>query len=111
MELKPPPTNVWADDRAVLRRSPIDGTGLFAGDDIEAGTVVQRRGGRLVTSIDLAVLIAAADVDPTPPYVDTITVHEYETNEYGTMPASSRAYGKRSPTPATIRRMTPAVSG
>jgi uncharacterized protein len=86
MEPKPPPTDVWADDRVVLRRSPIDGTGLFAGDDIEAGTVVLRLGARLVTSADLAVLIAGADVDPTAPYVDTMTVHE---NAHLVMPSNS----------------------
>jgi uncharacterized protein len=76
-ELKPPPpTDVWADNRVVLRRSSIEGTGLFACDDIEAETVVLRLGGRLVTSADLAVLIAAADADPATPYVDTITVYE-----------------------------------
>jgi hypothetical protein len=67
---------VWADERIVVRRSSIEGRGLFACDEIEAGTVALRLGGRLVNSADLAVLIAAADADPNAPYVDTITVYQ-----------------------------------
>ncbi len=76
MEPKSPPTDVWVDDRVVVRRSSIDGRGLFACDDIAAGSVVLRLGGRIVTSGELTVLIACANADPDAPYVDTITVYE-----------------------------------
>lgn len=67
---------MWVDERVVVRRSSISGKGLFAARDIAASTVVVRLGGRLVTSVELSVLIAAADADPGSAYVDTITVDE-----------------------------------
>lgn len=76
MEPSPPPTDVWVDGRVVVRPSPVEGRGLFAGDDIDAGTVVLRLGGRLVSSAELAALVAAAGDDPDAPYVDTVTVEE-----------------------------------
>jgi hypothetical protein len=62
---------VWVDRRVAVRRSPIEGDGLFASAAIAEGTVVIRLGGRLVTSAALAELIDAATT-----YVDTITVDE-----------------------------------
>lgn len=76
MSPSPPPTNVWADRRIVVRRSSIEGSGLFAGDDLREGIVVLRLGGRLVTSAELAALIAQTNHDPDAPYVDTITILE-----------------------------------
>jgi len=77
MDLKPPPGDVWADGRVVVRRSSIDGRGLFASDDIAAESVVLVLGGRLVGSADLADLVAAADRRATDAaYVDSITVYE-----------------------------------
>ena len=76
MPVAPPPADVWADDRVVVRPSPIAGRGLFARDDLAAGTVVLRYGGRLVTTAELAALLAGAAADPDRPYVDTITVDD-----------------------------------
>ncbi len=71
----PPPTaGVWIDERLVVGDSPIAGRGLFFGDDLRPGTVVIRLGGWLVSSAELDSLLAAADRDPTAPYVDTITI-------------------------------------
>ena len=72
----PPPSEVWVDDRLVVRHSRIDGRGLHFGADVEAGTVVIRLGGRLVTSAELDSLIAATLDDPGAPYVDTVTVED-----------------------------------
>jgi uncharacterized protein len=73
----PPVTGTcWLDPRVEVRPSPIGGGGLFATADLAEGTVVARLGGRLVATADLAALIAAADADPTAPYVDTITVED-----------------------------------
>jgi SET domain-containing protein len=71
-----PPAGVWVDDRVVVRRSPIEGSGLFAREPIAEGTVVVRLGGHVVTSAVLTELIDAADRDPDAPYVDTITVDD-----------------------------------
>ena len=77
MSTTPPPAiSIWIDDRLVVRRSRIEGRGLFAQEPVSAGTVVIRLGGRLVTSDELEALIAAADADPDAPYVDAITVTE-----------------------------------
>ncbi|HEX6422715.1 MAG TPA: SET domain-containing protein-lysine N-methyltransferase [Acidimicrobiales bacterium] len=76
MQPTSPPPGTWADDRVVVRPSPIEGRGLFAGEHIDAGTVVLRLGGRLVSSADLVSLISAAADDPDAPYVDAVTVHE-----------------------------------
>ena len=71
-----PPTDVWVDDRIVVGRSTIDGTGLFAASDIPKRSTVIRLGGRLVTSEELGRLIESADAEPALPFVDTITVFE-----------------------------------
>lgn len=71
-----PPPGTWADDRVLVRPSPIEGRGLFAGEDIDAGTVVLRLGGRLVSPAELVALITAAGDDPDAPHVDTVTVHD-----------------------------------
>lgn len=47
---------------------------MFAARDIAVSTVVVRLGGRLVTSVDLRVLLADADTGSG--YVDTVTVYE-----------------------------------
>ncbi len=62
--------DVWADERVAVGPSRIDERGLFARESIAAGTVVLRLGGRVVTSNELARLIAAG------PYVDSITIDE-----------------------------------
>src|SRR5438477_12500871 len=72
----PPPASVWVDDRITVAPSTIAGQGLFAAADIEPETVVIRLGGRLVTTDELDRLIAAANADPSSPYVDSVTVAE-----------------------------------
>ncbi|MEV6851892.1 hypothetical protein [Actinoplanes sp. NPDC051411] len=58
----------WLHPAAGVRPSAIQGLGLFAREDIAAGVVVSRLGGRLVGPEELERLVAA------PGYVDTITV-------------------------------------
>ena len=69
-----PPSAVWAIDHIRIGRSPIAGQGLFAGDNIRAGTVVLRLGGRLVTTTELDALIDEANTADQ--YVDTTTVFD-----------------------------------
>lgn len=70
-----PPPDVWIDERLEVAGSPIHGLGLRFASDLPAGTVVLRLGGRLVSTSELAALLAAADDDPDASYVDTVTVH------------------------------------
>lgn len=65
----------WIDSRLVVRESVVEGRGLFFAEDVPGGTVLIRLGGMLVTSQELEDLIATADVDPSAPYIDTITVY------------------------------------
>jgi hypothetical protein len=67
-----PPADVWVHPGVGRGRSLIDGEGLFARHDLDAGVLVVRLGGRLVSSGELEALLAAAD--PSDGYVDTITV-------------------------------------
>ena len=68
--VRPPAADCWLHPDVEVRRSPIEGQGLFAGAAIPAGTVVSRLGGRLVSGDELRRLFA----DPEQSYVDTITV-------------------------------------
>ena len=68
--LPPPAADCWLHPDVEVRRSPIEGHGLFAGAAIPAGTVVSRIGGRLVSGEELRRLIT----DPDQSYVDTIIV-------------------------------------
>jgi SET domain-containing protein len=54
-----------------VRKSRIEGHGLFAAAPISAGTVVERLGGRLVTDREVRLLIASAS-----DYVDTVSIDE-----------------------------------
>lgn len=63
-----PESDCWLHPDIEVRRSSIQGRGLFARAPIPAGTVVSRLGGRLVSGTELRRLIA----DPTEPYVDTV---------------------------------------
>jgi hypothetical protein len=76
MQREAPPADVWIDRRLTVLPSRIEGRGLFATEAIAAETVVVRLGGRLVSSAELADLLARANADPAAPYVDTITVFE-----------------------------------
>jgi GNAT superfamily N-acetyltransferase len=71
-----PPADVWLHHHLAVRASPIDGHGLFATQDIPAGTVVVCLGGRLVSSAELTRLITEANADPNAPYVDSTTLYE-----------------------------------
>jgi hypothetical protein len=64
----------WLHPDVEVRPSPIDGQGLFATADLDAGVVVVRLGGRVVGTDELRALFAAADADPDAPYVDTVTI-------------------------------------
>ena len=59
-----------------VRPSPIDGQGLFATQDLPAGSVVARLGGRLISDEQLERLIAEAERDADAPYIDSIAVHD-----------------------------------
>jgi SET domain-containing protein len=71
-----PTRDVWVHGGVTVGRSAIDGDGLFATDDLVAATPVIRLAGRLVTSAELAELIAASDADAAAAYLDTITIYE-----------------------------------
>jgi uncharacterized protein len=73
---RPPPDDVWLDERLVVERSPIEGHGLFFSAPIAADTVVIELGGKLASTAELEALIAEADADPRAPFVDTITVDQ-----------------------------------
>jgi uncharacterized protein len=66
-----PSAQPWIDESIVVGASEISGRGLFATSRIEAGRVVVRLGGRLVSTTQLADMIAASET-----YVDTLTVYE-----------------------------------
>lgn len=76
----PPAPDVWVRADVVVDDSSIDGRGLFAGRDLDAGTVVLRLGGRLVTTAELGALLspdaAADDGDGGggSAFVDTVTI-------------------------------------
>jgi uncharacterized protein len=61
----------WVDEAIVVGCSPIHGRGLFSDTDLDAGRVVVRLGGRLVSSSDLERLLGERAT-----YVDTLAVHE-----------------------------------
>jgi uncharacterized protein len=63
-----PGAECWLHPAIEVRPSGIQGLGLFAREDIPAGVVVSRLGGRLVGQAELDRLIAG------PEYVDSITV-------------------------------------
>ncbi|HET6950450.1 MAG TPA: SET domain-containing protein [Acidimicrobiales bacterium] len=71
-----PPREVWVSAAVRVGPSSIAGQGLFATADLAAGARVLGLGGRLVTTAELARLVAEADADPAAPYVDTITVDD-----------------------------------
>ena len=74
MAVPEPPADCWIHPSVTVRRSPIEGSGLFTADALSPGTVVLRLGGRLVADEDLTARLATAAADPAQPYVDTITV-------------------------------------
>jgi uncharacterized protein len=73
---EPPPVEMWVSDKVAVAPSAIDGQGLYATADLDAGTVVIRLAGRLVSSAELAEILGSAQADGGSAYVDTITVFE-----------------------------------
>ena len=71
-----PPRALWVHPQIVVGASVIEGRGLFPTEDLPAGEVVLRLGGRLVSSEELGRLIEHANADRSQPYVDTLTVDE-----------------------------------
>ena len=67
--MRVPPASCWLHPSVDVRPSEIAGRGLFATTALPSGTVVSRLGGRLVTTAELARVMADADH-----YVDTIVV-------------------------------------
>jgi hypothetical protein len=76
VEREEPSREIWVHAGVTVSPSSIEGDGLRATDDLVAGTIVIRLGGRIVSSAELEELIAAAAADPGAAYVDTITVYE-----------------------------------
>jgi uncharacterized protein len=66
-----PPLVPWVDEVVIVNHSVIHGRGLFANSDLDAGRVVIRLGGRLVSSSELERLVDAATG-----YIDTVAVYE-----------------------------------
>jgi hypothetical protein len=66
----------WLHPDIEVRRSRIEGRGLFATAAIRRGTVVARLRGREVSTAELERLIAEADANPAAAYVDTIGLGE-----------------------------------
>jgi uncharacterized protein len=71
-----PSARLWVDPDLVVRPSAIEGYGIFAGSDLQAGRVLIRLGGRLVGTDELARMIAVATADPALPYIDSVSVSE-----------------------------------
>jgi SET domain-containing protein len=71
-----PPSDCWVHPAVQVRRSPIEGFGLFATERVAVGTIVLQLGGQLVSDDELQLRLAAAAADPTDSYVDTITVEQ-----------------------------------
>jgi hypothetical protein len=71
-----PPETFWVHPQVAARDSEIEGRGLFAREELDAGIVVLRLGGRLVSTAELERLIEQANTDPSRPYVDTLTIYE-----------------------------------
>jgi predicted N-acetyltransferase YhbS len=71
-----PPADCWLHEAVEVRPSAIQGSGLFAVQDLRASTVVARLGGRLISNAEVERLIADRQHDPGRPYVDSIAVDE-----------------------------------
>jgi SET domain-containing protein len=68
----PPPDEVWTHSAVHVDESSIAGRGLFADSHLDAGTVVIRLGGRLVSTDELRRLFAEAASSNE--YIDTFAV-------------------------------------
>ncbi|HEY6474100.1 MAG TPA: SET domain-containing protein-lysine N-methyltransferase [Acidimicrobiales bacterium] len=61
----------WLHETALVGESPISGRGLFTNAPLEAGVVVIRLGGRLMSTSELDELLRASER-----YIDTLTVFD-----------------------------------
>ena len=68
------PRKSWLHPAMEVRASPIEGHGLIATAEIRAGDTVALLGGRMVSGHQLRQLLARADAQDPPTYVDAITV-------------------------------------
>jgi SET domain-containing protein len=75
-ETSAPSPNCWLYEGVEIRSSGIEGGGLFALQNLAAGTIVERLGGRLISQEELDRLISAAEQEPGHPYIDSITVDD-----------------------------------
>jgi SET domain-containing protein len=66
-----PPLVPWVDEAVIVANSVVHGRGLFTNADLDAGRIVIRLGGRLVSSRELERLL-----DESAAYVDTVAVAE-----------------------------------
>ena len=68
------PRKSWLHPAMEVRASPIEGHGLIATAEIRAGDTVALLGGRIVSGHQLRQLLARANSQDPPTYVDAITV-------------------------------------
>jgi hypothetical protein len=71
-----PHDRLWLHEHIAVGDSAIEGSGLFATAGLPGGTIVIRLAGHLVSTEELARLLAEARADPSAPYVDTLTIDE-----------------------------------
>jgi uncharacterized protein len=84
-----PSAKCWLSDKADLRRSTIEGRGLFAGVDIAAGVTIARLGGSIVSTEALHELLSASNR-----YVDTVSLFQ---NQHLVLPqGTSQHFGNHS---------------
>jgi len=69
------PSQCWLHPGVGVEPSPIEGLGLFARARLRAGEVVARLGGTVVGEDELRCALKERAVDPSVPYVDTISLN------------------------------------
>lgn len=74
MRTPQPPAECWLHNEVEVRRSEIEGSGLFAGTSFPLGTRILQFGGEIITRESLLELISARESNSTLPYVDSISV-------------------------------------
>jgi SET domain-containing protein len=68
------PSRCWLHPDVVVEVSSIEGRGLFASARLRAGEVVARLGGPVVDEAELRRMLNERAVDPSVPYIDTISL-------------------------------------
>ena len=76
MKTPQPPSKCWLHSEVGVRRSEIEGSGLFAETLITAGTRILQFGGEIISRDNLLKMISARESNPDLPYVDSISVAE-----------------------------------